>query len=101
MPLFLVCGGFNFRKWEHPVAGASAGDGGVGFSDPEPAQVVFRGIEYGVAEDARVYWMVKVLANYAVAASFDLFKMWLSYCGVDLYCVVGVVFMTLCAETSP
>ena len=45
--------------------------------------------------------MVEVLANFAVAALFDLFKMWLSYRGVDLYCVVDWVFMAFCAETMP
>ena len=58
-------------------------------------------IKYGVAEDARVHWMVKVLANDAAVASFDLFVVWLSHSGVDLYGIVGVVFMTLCAEASP
>ena len=48
-----------------------------------------------------VVWVVVVLANVAVAARFDLFVEWLSYCGVDLYCVVGWVFMAFCAETLP
>jgi hypothetical protein len=48
-----------------------------------------------------VVWMEEVVANFAVAAFFDLFEVWLSYCGVDLYCVVDWVFMEFCAETLP
>ena len=54
-----------------------------------------------MAEAACVCWMIKVLANDAVASSFGLFIVRLSQGGVDLHVVVGVVFMTLRAEVSP
>ena len=100
MPRFFVCGEFDSQECVHPVAGTSPGDGSVG-SDLEPAQVVFRGVECGVAEDARVFWVLKVLALSAEAASFVLFVVRLGHSGVDLHGVVVVVIPTVRAEVAP
>ena len=70
---------------EHPISCACEGDDCVRFRGPKPEQIFFGWVKDGVAERALLVWMVVVLANFAVAALFGVFKVWLSYCGVDVH----------------
>ena len=101
MPPLLGVDSVDLRCIEHPIACAGAGDDGVRYRDPEPEQVFFRWTKDGADVQAVLVWVGVVLANFAVAALFNLFEMWLSYCGVDFYCVAVWGFMAFCAETMP
>jgi hypothetical protein len=101
LPLLLGVDSVDLCCIEHPIACAGAGDDGVRFRDPEPEQVFFRWIKDGVDVQAVFVWVEVVLANIAVAALFNLFVVWLSYCGVDNNCVVDWIPMAFCAETMP
>ena len=101
MPLLLGVDGVDLSSVEHPIACANVGDDGVRYRDPDPAQVCFRWIKDGVDVLAVLVWMEVALANVAVAARFNLFVVWLSYCGVYDNCVVDWTFMAFCAGTMP
>ncbi len=85
----------------HPIACANVGDDGVCYCDPDPEQGCFRWIKGGVDVLAVFVWVEVVLANVAVAARFNLFAVWLSYCGVYDNCAVGWISMAFCAEMMP
>ena len=101
LPLLLGVDSVDLRYKEHPIACADVGGDGVRYRDPDPEQVCFRWIKDGVDVLAVFVWVEVVLANVAVAARFNLFVVWLSYCGVHDNCVVDWIFMAFCAETMP